>query len=136
MDGENDPLNLHSEEPSVDRFRKIREELEAMELPDLPGEDELHERMPLIAKSSVREPLPDVPHVTINRRNPALNTGDDKNGQRSLGRGIAAGYSVIASVAGFGFLGWLINHPVGGAIGAGIGAVAGLAFAVYLLSRD
>lgn len=106
-----------------------------MELPDLPGEEEIHERMPLLKGSRSQDRFPEAPQVTIMRRNPALNSEEDQGGQRSLGRGIAAGYTLLGAVVGAGLIGWVINHSIGLAVGAVVGAFLGLAFCIRLLNQ-
>jgi hypothetical protein len=136
MAGENDdPLNVPGEQAAQERFRKIREELEAMELPDLPSSEELRRRLPLTDENYSAKRFPEAPQVTIDKRNPTINVGDDKDNMRGLGLGVTIAYTLTGAIIGGGFIGYAVNHAVGFAYGALGGAVLGIAFAALLLMR-
>ena len=143
MDGENDPLNLHSEDASVDRFRKIREELEAMALPDLPGEAELHAKIP---EDLHRLRLPDVPEVDritakawetkakydAGKRQVEKRQTLERDSAVGLGQGLTFVYTFLGMpLVGFG-LGFLVDLWLKTAIFRGLGALAGATIGVWL----
>ncbi len=137
MPGENeDPLNLPSEEAALERFKKIRAELEAMDLPDLP-EDEVERRTQAVA--NIPSGLPEVPKLEDIRANAwaakekhdstkaetERKQAQDQKNARGLGVGLMVAYLIM----GFPFLGigigWVLDAQLNANVYKGLGALIG-----------
>jgi len=144
MPGENDdPLNMPSEDAALERFKKIRAELEAMELPDLP-EDEIDKRTQAI--SSIPSSLPEVPSLESIRAKAweSKERYDSKKAEtakayrqdRENAQGLGVGLSIAYIIVGFPFvgilLGWLLDWKLGTQYIKGIGALAGATMGIVV----
>ncbi len=149
-----------AEEPEEDesteaRFRRVQEELRAMELPDMP-DDEVDARLEEI-KGRGRMSMPEVPlgeealkelerRTTQARVTHTKAQGDvanrrasDAKAAKGLGIGLAIAYGLIGlPILGLG-IGFLLQKAIGGpwvAIGVTVGFVGGIAFAMYVNARE
>jgi F0F1-type ATP synthase assembly protein I len=153
MPGENDdPLNMPNDDEAFDRFKKIRAELEAMELPELPV-DELEARKAAIA--NIPSGLPEVPKLEDVRTNAWAGKErhdnvkaeterrheQDKKSAQGLGSGLMVAYLIM----GFPFLGiaigWVLDLTLKSNIFKGIGVLIGMTLGVvctvtYLNNSD
>ncbi len=144
------------DESTEERFRRVQEELRALELPNMP-DDEVEAR---VARIKERTPtgLPDVPTDLDARlgkfesRAAAAKVVHDKakgteysriasdgKATRGLGVGLAIAYALIGLPLVGALLGFLLSRVVGGpwvAIGAVLGFIGGIAFTVYLSARE
>lgn len=146
-----------TEEPEEDestesRFRRVQEDLRAMELPEMPDE-EVEARLQDIQSRPIGE-LPrfddHLSHLesrAVQARvahNKAKNAEagsaeGDRRASRGLGIGMAMAYTMIGlPLLGAG-LGYLLNRVAPGpwiAVGVVMGFVAGVSFAVFLGNRE
>lgn len=141
--------NPEKHETSEERFRKIREELQNLQLPEL--SDDLLESVQKVESKAV---FPDIPELNAEKltRWSAKERFDQKKIEtsrrhqseqkisRGVGLGLVAAYAIIGlPMVGIG-IGWLVdkftrsNAFVG--IGAMVGAVLGLVIAVRMLNQS
>ena len=146
-----------AEEPEEDesteaRFRRVQEELRAMELPEMP-DDEVDARLAEISSRPIGE-LPSFDdHLTSleSRTTKARGVHDkaknteagrvesDRKASRGLGIGMAMAYTMIGLPLLGIVLGYLLNKVVPGpwiAVGVVAGFIAGVAFALFLGNRE
>lgn len=149
-----------TEEPEEDesteaRFRRVQEELRAMELPEMPDE-EVEARLADI-QGRGRPSLPDVPLVEDGLKDLESRTAkargvhrstkiaeqsrieQDGRASKGLGVGLAIAYALIGlPLVGLG-LGFLLHQALGGPwipIGVVAGFVGGIVFALFLSGRE
>ena len=140
------------EESTETRFRRVQEELRAMELPNVPDEQ-------VDARVRNMDPrgataLPEVPDVELFERRTRKAQGthrlaksqeaerlaSDGRANKGLGVGLAIAYTLLGlPMAGLG-IGFLLDRMLGATIWKGIGTVVGaaggIAFAVMMLNRE
>ena len=140
------------DESTEARFRRVQEELRAMELPDMP-DDEVDARLAEISSRPVGD-LPQFadPLDALERRaaqgralhSKAMNADSrkldsDRRATKGLGVGMAMAYTMLGlPLLGLG-LGYLLNRVFPGpwiALGVVAGFVAGVAFALALGNRE
>ena len=140
------------DESTEARFRRVQEELRAMELPEIPDE-RLDERVRSIREQGPTS-LPEVPDMATfeSRTRKAQGThrvakaqeetrlASDAKANKGLGVGLAIAYTLLGlPMVGLG-VGYLLDRALGATLWKGVGtlvgAVAGIAFAVVVLNRE
>lgn len=143
------------DESTEARFRRVQEELRAMELPDMPDE-EVEARLDAMTSSS-RASMPDVPmsedilrdletraskartvHQKAKGGEPSR-IESDRRASKGLGIGLAMAYTMIGLPLVGALVGFLLNRVFPGpwiAVGVVVGFVAGVAFALFLGNRE
>ena len=146
-----------AEEPEEDesteaRFRRVQEELRAMELPDMP-DDEVDARLADLQSRPVGELPHFEEHLTrlesragqarvVHNKAKNAETGRvdrDRRASRGLGIGMAMAYTMIGLPLLGIVLGFLLNKVVPGpwiAVGVVVGFCAGVGFALFLGNRE
>ena len=140
------------DETTEARFRRVREELRAMELPHV-SDEEIDARLgdsEKRARPSVPD-LPDVDDLELRTRRARLShdrakgeeggrLADDAKASKGLGIGLSIAYTLLGlPMVGLG-VGFLLDRLLGTTAWKGIGTVAGavggIAFAVMILNRE
>lgn len=146
-------MNEEPEDESTEaRFRRVQEELRAMQLPDMP-DDEVDARLadiqsrPMGELPGFEDHLDSLESRAIKARgvhNRAKNAepskiDSDRRASKGLGIGLAMAYTMIGLPLLGIVLGFLLNRVVPGpwiAVGVVGGFVAGIAFALFLGNRE
>ncbi len=147
---------FEEEESTEARFRRVQDELRALELPEI-SDEEVNARLNAI-KGQGRASLPDVPlgdsrlrelearttkargtHHQAKGGEPSARASDQK-AAKGLGVGLAIAYAFLGlSMAGLG-IGYLIDQATGSSawkgLGTVVGAIGGIVFAIVLSNRE
>ena len=140
------------DESTETRFRRVQEELRAMEIPEIPDEA-IDARVQGMRERGPTE-LPEVPDMATfeSRTRKAQGThrvakaqeenrlASDAKANKGLGVGLAIAYTLLGlPMVGLG-VGYLLDRALGATawkgVGTLVGAVAGIAFAVLMLNRE
>jgi F0F1-type ATP synthase assembly protein I len=140
------------DESTEARFRRVQEELRAMELPEIPDEEVDAKLQDLKSRSFDELPSVDAQFADLEKRasaarvthNKAKNSEPsriegDRRASRGLGIGMAMAYTMLGLPLLGIVLGFLLNKVLPGpwiAVGVLVGFIAGVAFAIFLSNRE
>ncbi len=140
------------DESTEARFRRVQEELKAMELPEIPDDEVDAKLQDLKSRSFGELPSVDAQFESLEKRASAARVthskaknaepsriDSDRRASRGLGLGMAMAYTMIGLPLLGIVLGFLLNKVFPGpwiAVGVLAGFVAGVGFAVSLSNRE
>ena len=123
------------DETTEQRFRKLRAELEAMDLPDIPSDADADK----LASRSLHVDLPEVPDVSAvtskawqakerfeaGKKEAERRQRNDGDSARGLGFGLTVAYTIVGVPMLFILVGWFLDSRMHTDVYRGMGALVG-----------